>query len=133
MCRFRPLNESEERSGSKIIAKFPNDAEDTVIVGGKVYAFDKVFKPDSTQEIVYNNTAKEIVKDVLSGYNGTIFAYGQTSSGKTHTMEGFIGHEHKQGIIPRIVQDIFTHIYLMDSSLEFQMNEVLKDVEPKYS
>jgi kinesin family protein 5 len=121
MCRFRPLNESEERSGSKIIAKFPNDAEDTVIVGGKVYAFDKVFKPDSTQEIVYNSTAKEIVKDVLSGYNGTIFAYGQTSSGKTHTMEGFIGHELKQGIIPRIVQDIFTHIYLMDSSLEFQI------------
>jgi kinesin family protein 5 len=36
---------------------------------------------------VYNEAAKEIVKDVLSGYNGTIFAYGQTSSGKTHTME----------------------------------------------
>ncbi len=36
---------------------------------------------------MYNEAAKEIVKDVLSGYNGTIFAYGQTSSGKTHTME----------------------------------------------
>jgi hypothetical protein len=54
---------------------------------GKVYVFDKVFRPDSTQEKVYNEAAKEIVKDVLSGYNGTIFAYGQTSSGKTHTME----------------------------------------------
>ena len=49
--------------------------------------FDKVFRPDATQEKVYNEAAKEIVKDVLSGYNGTIFAYGQTSSGKTHTME----------------------------------------------
>lgn len=87
MCRFRPLNESEEKSGSKVIVKFPSDAEDTLILSGKVYVFDKVFKPDATQEKVYTATAKEIVEDVLSGYNGTIFAYGQTSSGKTHTME----------------------------------------------
>lgn len=40
---------------------------------------------------VYNEAAKSIVTDVLAGYNGTIFAYGQTSSGKTHTMEGVIG------------------------------------------
>ena len=39
--------------------------------------------------------------DVLSGYNGTIFAYGQTSSGKTHTMEGIIDDPNMQGIIPR--------------------------------
>jgi hypothetical protein len=36
--------------------------------------------------------------DVLQGYNGTIFAYGQTSSGKTHTMEGVIGDNEKQGM-----------------------------------
>lgn len=53
--------------------------------------FDKVFKPNATQEKVYNEAAKSIVSDVLAGYNGTIFAYGQTSSGKTHTMEGVIG------------------------------------------
>lgn len=58
---------------------------------GKVYLFDKVFKPNATQEKVYNEAAKSIVSDVLAGYNGTIFAYGQTSSGKTHTMEGVIG------------------------------------------
>lgn len=57
----------------------------------------------------------------MSGYNGTIFAYGQTSSGKTHTMEGVLGDEKMQGIIPRIVSDIFNHIYSMDSSLEFQI------------
>jgi len=49
--------------------------------------FDKVFRSDASQEKVYNETVKEIVKDVLSDYNGTIFAYGQTSSGKTHTMD----------------------------------------------
>lgn len=121
MCRFRPLNDSEEKSGSKVIAKFPNDTEDTVILSGKVYVFDKVFKPECTQLEVYTATAKEIVEDVLSGYNGTIFAYGQTSSGKTHTMEGVLVNDKLQGIIPRIVQDIFNHIYSMDSSLEFQI------------
>ena len=45
------------------------------------------------------------------GYNGTIFAYGQTSSGKTHTMEGIMENPDLQGIIPRIVNDIFNHIY----------------------
>ncbi len=52
-----------------------------------MFVFDKVFKPNTTQEQVYKNAAHHIVSDVLGGYNGTIFAYGQTSSGKTHTME----------------------------------------------
>lgn len=64
-------------------------------------------------------SAYHIVQDVLSGYNGTIFAYGQTSSGKTHTMEGVIENPEKQGIIPRIINDIFNHIYNMDENLEF--------------
>ena len=59
--------------------------------------------------------------DVLSGYNGTIFAYGQTSSGKTHTMEGVLGDAKLQGIIPRIVGDIFSYIYQMDENLEFHI------------
>ncbi|ERL92537.1 hypothetical protein D910_09850 [Dendroctonus ponderosae] len=88
---------------------------------GKVYLFDKVFKPNATQEKVYSEAAKSIVSDVLAGYNGTIFAYGQTSSGKTHTMEGVIGDPHKQGIIPRIVNDIFNHIYAMEENLEFHI------------
>ncbi|CAD7090803.1 unnamed protein product [Hermetia illucens] len=88
---------------------------------GKVYLFDKVFKPNASQEKVYNEAAKSIVSDVLAGYNGTIFAYGQTSSGKTHTMEGVIGDPHKQGIIPRIVNDIFNHIYTMEMNLEFHI------------
>lgn len=83
--------------------------------------FDKVFKPNASQEKVYNEAAKSIVTDVLAGYNGTIFAYGQTSSGKTHTMEGVLGDPVKQGIIPRIVNDIFNHIYTMEMNLEFHI------------
>ncbi|CAF0863065.1 unnamed protein product [Rotaria sordida] len=121
VARFRPLNDSEERAGSKNIVKFPSDQEETILISGKVYVFDKVFRPDATQEKVYNEAAKEIVKDVLTGYNGTIFAYGQTSSGKTHTMEGIMSSDGQQGIIPRIVQDIFNHIYTLDANLQFQI------------
>ncbi|XP_045474341.1 kinesin heavy chain isoform X2 [Harmonia axyridis] len=122
VCRFRPLNDSEEKAGSKFIVKFPSGGEDNCIsIAGKVYLFDKVFKPNATQEKVYNEAAKSIVSDVLAGYNGTIFAYGQTSSGKTHTMEGVLGDVQKQGIIPRIVNDIFNHIYGMEENLEFHI------------
>uniref|UniRef100_A0A0B7AFD1 Kinesin-like protein n=1 Tax=Arion vulgaris TaxID=1028688 RepID=A0A0B7AFD1_9EUPU len=119
ICRVRPLNDSEERTGSKFVLKFPT--EESVNIAGKLFLFDKVLKPNVTQEYVYNVTAKPIVADVLSGYNGTIFAYGQTSSGKTHTMEGVMGNDVHQGIIPRIVQDIFNYIYGMDENLEFHI------------
>jgi len=122
VCRFRPLNDTEEKTGSKFIVKFPQNSDDQcVTLGGKLYMFDKVLKPNVTQEQVYGSAAKSIVKDVLCGYNGTIFAYGQTSSGKTHTMEGVIGDPTLQGIIPRIVNDIFNHIYSMEENLEFHI------------
>lgn len=75
---------------------------------------------------MYNEAAKAIVKDVLCGYNGTIFAYGQTSSGKTHTMEGVLGDSISQGIIPRIVNDIFNYIYSMDEAIEFHIKVISK-------
>ncbi|XP_050976007.1 kinesin heavy chain [Labeo rohita] len=119
MCRFRPLNESEINRGDKYIPKFKG--EDTVVISGKPYIFDRVLPPNTTQEQVYDTCAKQIVKDVLDGYNGTIFAYGQTSSGKTHTMEGQLHNSQLKGIIPRIAQDIFDHIYSMDENLEFHI------------
>ncbi|XP_033116058.1 kinesin heavy chain-like isoform X3 [Anneissia japonica] len=119
VCRVRPMNDAELKSGSKFIAKFPKDGE--LILGGKNYMYDHVFKPNVTQQEVYEKAASAIVKDVLEGYNGTIFAYGQTSSGKTHTMEGVTSEPNLIGIIPRIVQDIFNHIYALDENLEFHI------------
>ncbi|XP_068446714.1 kinesin heavy chain-like [Clinocottus analis] len=119
MCRFRPLNEAEINRGDKYIPKFK--ADDTVVITSKPYVFDRVLPPNTSQGQVYDQCAKQIVKDVLGGYNGTIFAYGQTSSGKTHTMEGKL-HDHQlMGIIPRIAHDIFDHIYSMDENLEFHI------------
>ncbi|XP_069735089.1 kinesin heavy chain isoform X2 [Phaenicophaeus curvirostris] len=119
LCRFRPLNQAEILRGDKFLPVFQGD--DSVVVGGKTYVFDRVFPPNTTQEQVYHACAMQIVKDVLAGYNGTIFAYGQTSSGKTHTMEGKLHDPQQMGIIPRIAQDIFNHIYSMDENLEFHI------------
>ncbi|KAM4700869.1 kinesin heavy chain isoform 5-T5 [Discoglossus pictus] len=119
LCRFRPLNGSEVQRGDKFVPIFQGD--DGVIVGGKPYVFDRVFPPNTTQEQVYHACAMQIVKDVLAGYNGTIFAYGQTASGKTHTMEGKLHDPQMMGIIPRIARDIFNHIYSMDENLEFHI------------
>lgn len=46
------------------------------------FVFDYVFDPDSTQDSVYDRIARPVVTDVLKGFNGTIFAYGQTGTGK---------------------------------------------------
>jgi len=54
------------------------------------------------QEMIYNDAANLTIKDVLQGYNGTIFAYGQTGSGKSFTMFGAdVGDPRLKGIIPR--------------------------------
>uniref|UniRef100_A0A8D3EB58 Kinesin-like protein n=1 Tax=Scophthalmus maximus TaxID=52904 RepID=A0A8D3EB58_SCOMX len=119
VCRFRPLNKSEVARGDKYIPKFTGD--DCVQIAGKPYYFDRVFQSNTTQLQFYNAVAQKIVKDVLDGYNGTIFAYGQTSSGKTHTMEGNLHDPDMMGVIPRIVQDIFNYIYSMDENLEFHI------------
>uniref|UniRef100_A0A3B4TKL3 Kinesin-like protein n=1 Tax=Seriola dumerili TaxID=41447 RepID=A0A3B4TKL3_SERDU len=119
MCRFRPLNDAERSRGDRFTPKFNGD--DTVVVAGKPYVFDKVLPPHTEQVQVYDTCARQIVRDVLGGYNGTIFAYGQTSSGKTHTMEGNLHDPRLMGIIPRISRDIFDHIYSMDENLEFHI------------
>ena len=58
---------------------------------------------------MYENTAKGVVDSSLKGYNATIFAYGQTGTGKTYTMEGFDSN-NQRGIIPRAIEQIFEHV-----------------------
>ena len=72
------------------------------------FTFDRVFGPATTQAEVFSGCASAMVDDVLEGFNATIFAYGQTSSGKTHTMMGpDVKDAEMMGIIPRVVRDIF--------------------------
>ena len=73
------------------------------------------------EQEVYSAATESIVKDVLCGHNGTIFTRGRTSTGKSHTMEGVIGDANLQRIVPRIVNDIFNHIYSMEENLQFHI------------
>eukprot|EP00055_Hartaetosiga_balthica_P005059 m.14228 g.14228 ORF g.14228 m.14228 type:complete len:937 (-) comp4276_c0_seq1:155-2965(-) len=122
VCRFRPQLANElAKNGTNIV--HVNDEFTSAAVDGQrkaQFTFDRIFTDASTQEDVYEYAAKPIVEDVLKGYNGTIFAYGQTSSGKTHTMEGpSIDNPSERGIIPRIVYNVFQYIDMAPETLEF--------------
>ena len=147
--RFRPLNDLENGLLSDnvgwTIPKYENDTtigiystneikdKDTPIPGNLIFKYDKVFKSDSHQNEIYENVGKRIVGDVMEGYNGTIFAYGQSGSGKTYTMYGpDIFDETFKGIIPRIVEDIFNYVEKADENIDFQFKlsvlEIYKEV-----
>ncbi|KAL6850266.1 hypothetical protein ACP4OV_020893 [Aristida adscensionis] len=109
-CRIRPVLNSESISsiehigndGSVMICD-PLKAQSTC----KIFQFNKVFGPSTTQDAVYNET-KPLIRSVMDGYNVCIFAYGQTGSGKTHTMCGPSGGLPKDfGINYMALNDLF--------------------------
>ncbi|XP_027012210.2 centromere-associated protein E isoform X2 [Tachysurus fulvidraco] len=73
----------------------------------KSFSFDRVFSAEESTNQLYQDIAKPLVVSTVEGYNGTIFAYGQTSSGKTFTM---MGSEHNPGVIPLAMADVFQTI-----------------------
>uniref|UniRef100_A0A803NDR1 Kinesin-like protein n=1 Tax=Chenopodium quinoa TaxID=63459 RepID=A0A803NDR1_CHEQI len=78
----------------------------------RLFTFDKVFGPKAQQRIIYDQAIAPIVREVLDGYNCTIFAYGQTGTGKTYTMEGSMKSKGTEvcaeaGVIPRAVRHLF--------------------------
>ncbi|XP_032117473.1 centromere-associated protein E isoform X7 [Sapajus apella] len=106
--RVRPLNSREESLGetAQIYWKTDNNAIYQVD-GSKSFNFDRVFHSNETTKNVYEEIAAPIIDSAIQGYNGTIFAYGQTASGKTYTM---MGSEDHLGVIPRAIHDIFQKI-----------------------
>jgi len=78
---------------------------------------------------VYDAAARPIIDSVLDGFNGTIFAYGQTSSGKTHTMTGpNIEDIEMQGIIPRMVRTVFTRIENASEDVTFTVTVSMVEI-----
>ncbi|CAL1399189.1 unnamed protein product [Linum trigynum] len=119
ILRCRPLNEDEKHLVSHaviscnekkgLVSLVQNTAHKQI---DKSYQFDKVFGPTCEQTDLFDSAVTPIVNEVLEGYNCTIFAYGQTGTGKTYTMEGGMVSEDGEfpsdaGIIPRAVQQIF--------------------------
>ncbi|CAD8097336.1 unnamed protein product [Paramecium sonneborni] len=112
--RLRPLIEEELISKDKSICVETIDPNKKLIIIKKdfekrQFQFDSVFDSKATQNQVYNDIAKGVVGSVIKGFNGTIFCYGQTGTGKTYTMMGKLDSEEK-GITPRTFEQIFNEI-----------------------
>ncbi|XP_073034429.1 kinesin-like protein KIN-7K, chloroplastic [Primulina eburnea] len=131
--RFRPLSPREIRNGEEIAWYADGDTiarnENNQSIA---YAYDRVFGPTTTTRHVYDVAAQHVVSGAMDGINGTIFAYGVTSSGKTHTMHG---DQRSPGIIPLAVKDAFSIIqetpsreFLLRVSYLEIYNEVVNDL-----
>ncbi|CAH1634957.1 unnamed protein product [Spodoptera littoralis] len=73
----------------------------------KMFTYDAAYDCTADTQTMYDEMVRPLVASVLDGFNGCVFAYGQTGTGKTHTMEGTADHE---GIIPRAFRHIWAHI-----------------------
>lgn len=141
VVRCRPMNDKEQAAKyervvsvdvklGQIIVKNPRDTSGKDVL--KLFTFDSVYDWNSKQLDLYDETFRPLVDSVLLGFNGTIFAYGQTGTGKTYTMEGVKNDVEKRGVIPNSFEHIFTHIsrsqnqqYLVRASyLEIYQEEI---------
>ncbi|VAH32517.1 unnamed protein product [Triticum turgidum subsp. durum] len=131
--RFRPLSPREINKGDEVAWYADGDNMVRNEYNPSIaYAFDKVFGPATTTRRVYDVAAQHVVSGAMEGINGTVFAYGVTSSGKTHTMHG---EQKSPGIIPLAVKDVFSIIqdtpgreFLLRVSYLEIYNEVINDL-----
>ncbi|KAM6996886.1 kinesin-like protein KIF11 isoform 4-T4 [Tautogolabrus adspersus] len=141
VVRCRPFNTMERKSSHGVIDCEPSRKEVLVRTGGmndkaarKTYTFDMVFGPAAKQIDVYRSVVCPILDEVIMGYNCTVFAYGQTGTGKTFTMEGerspneqFTWEEDPlAGIIPRTLHQIFEK--LSENGTEFSVKVSLLEI-----
>ncbi|XP_056659099.1 centromere-associated protein E [Monodelphis domestica] len=106
--RVRPLISREQALGDATQLHWKTeDRLISQIDGTRSFSFDRVFHSNETTEKVFEEIAVPIIRSAIQGYNGTIFAYGQTASGKTYTM---MGSGDSLGVIPKAIHDIFQKI-----------------------
>ena len=105
--RVRPLNKQEVEGGQPFSWNVQGNAINSTDARDTKYTLDHIFGPDWSTHQIYDTIAKGLVHKVISGFNGTIFAYGQTSSGKTFTMRG---SQQEPGIVPLAVKEAFALI-----------------------
>eukprot|EP01051_Picozoa_sp_SAG22_P019071 SAG22_NODE_3404_length_1731_cov_3.185662_1_plen_292_part_00 len=140
VARFRPLNGREKAldaaaadadpaaAGKPARVKIEMAGEDGIVIDNKgavsKFSFDHCFW-NCAQDVFYDVTAKPVVDDVLKGFNGTIFAYGQTGAGKSFSMFGpglAFGSDEMDpklgGIIPRANFQIFAALEQMPPEIE---------------
>jgi len=123
--RVRPLNKKEKSDGAKkvwtldpakhTIQETTPDGSTVRRVNGKShFVFDMIFDENvSTVDVYEMSSIKNVVLNVLAGENGTICVYGQTASGKTHTI---FGSKDSPGVVQLAVQDILEQVKVLHSS-----------------
>ncbi|KAE9974393.1 hypothetical protein EG327_008791 [Venturia inaequalis] len=144
VVRCRGRNDREVRENSGVVVSADQKGKSVELSMGpsalsnKTYQFDKVFSPAADQIMIFDEVVSPILDEVLSGLNCTIFAYGQTGTGKTYTMSGDITDilplPDNAGIIPRVLHALFNKIDGEDSENSVKVsfielyNEELRDL-----
>ncbi|KAJ0416935.1 P-loop containing nucleoside triphosphate hydrolase protein [Aspergillus carlsbadensis] len=141
-CRGRNEREVKENSGVALVTEGVKGKTVELSMGpnavsNKTYTFDKVFSAAADQLIVYEDVVLPVVTEMLAGYNCTIFAYGQTGTGKTYTMSGDMTDtlgilSDNAGIIPRVLYSLFDKLAETESAVKCSFielyNEELRDL-----
>ena len=147
VVRVRPLSRKEKQDGHEANTK-ADESRGTIIVENpkgddgeppKSFTFDFVFGADTQQKGLYDKAAAPAVNAVLQGFNATVFAYGQTGAGKTHTMEGYPDPPELRGIIPNSFAHIFEEVAKADENTQYLVrasyleiyNEEIRDLLAK--
>ncbi|KAL2843748.1 P-loop containing nucleoside triphosphate hydrolase protein [Aspergillus pseudodeflectus] len=141
-CRGRNEREVKENSGVALVTEGVKGKTVELSMGpnavsNKTYTFDKVFSAAADQLTVYEDVVLPVVTEMLAGYNCTIFAYGQTGTGKTYTMSGDMTDtlgilSDNAGIIPRVLYSLFDKLAETESAVKCSFielyNEELRDL-----
>ncbi|PIA30760.1 hypothetical protein AQUCO_05400098v1 [Aquilegia coerulea] len=128
-CRCRPLNQDEIASRmSSVVDIDPSRETELHIVSSdtskKHFKFDHVFGPEDDQEAVFAQTSPVVIS-VLDGFNVCIFAYGQTGTGKTFTMEGTPGN---RGVNFRTLEELFRISVERSSTMKYELSVSMLEV-----
>jgi kinesin family protein 15 len=120
VVRVRPMNSNESKEENGACVQVDDNDEHYLILDSKPepkkYTFDWVAGPNTTQKDIFEFAGKPMIQACLEGYNCCIFAYGQTSAGKTYTMQGkglesnLAKDNVHRGLQPRVFEYIFAAI-----------------------
>ncbi|KAL6112995.1 kif18a [Pungitius sinensis] len=156
VVRVRPINEKEKRENCRNVVQvvdnhmliFDPKEQDTSCFGSQrvqnrnvnkkankdlKFVFDHVFGENSTQVEIFESTTKGILDGLMNGYNCTVFAYGATGAGKTHTM---LGSQNEPGVMYRTMTELFNRMDAAKEEKEFAVafsylevyNEQIRDL-----
>ncbi|XP_076447209.1 kinesin-like protein KIF19 [Babylonia areolata] len=145
--RIRPLTEDEILQGAHptahkvednmVVLMDPADDPDDILRANrsreKQFVFDCTFDGNASQQDVYEATTKFLIGNVINGYNATVFAYGATGAGKTHTM---LGTDEDPGIMVQALNDLFLEMEKGREDLAYKVtmsyleiyNEMIRDL-----